>query len=105
MGNSELEINGNDMALICYLFHSSHYIMLSCEENFILVLELQYFEAGSQFCLLLLLYTLLKVSSTQTRHSISRLLYRAEKKSWYVVARNFFLLLLNFSARPCMGAA
>ena len=32
-------------------------------------------------------------------------LYRAEKKSWYVVARNFFLLLLNFSARPCLGAA
>ena len=32
-------------------------------------------------------------------------LYRAEKKSWYVVARNFFLLLLNFSAWPCPGAA
>ena len=31
--------------------------------------------------------------------------YRAEKKSWYVVARNFFLLLLNFSAWPCLGAA
>ena len=32
-------------------------------------------------------------------------MYRAEKKSWYVVARNFFLLLLNFSAWPCLGAA
>ena len=32
-------------------------------------------------------------------------LYRAEKKSWYMVARNFFLLLLNFSAWPCLGAA
>ena len=31
--------------------------------------------------------------------------YRAEKKSWYVVARSFFLLLLNFSAWPCLGAA
>ena len=31
--------------------------------------------------------------------------YRAEKKSWYVVARNVFLLLLNFSAWPCLGAA
>ena len=31
--------------------------------------------------------------------------YRAEKKSWYVVARKFFLLLLNFSAWPCLGAA
>ena len=31
--------------------------------------------------------------------------YRAEKKSWYVVARNFFLLLLNFSAWPCLGPA
>ena len=31
--------------------------------------------------------------------------YRAEKKSWYVVARNLFLLLLNFSAWPCLGAA
>ena len=33
------------------------------------------------------------------------LVYRAEKKSWYVVARNFFLVLLNFSAWPCLGAA
>ena len=32
-------------------------------------------------------------------------LYRAEKKSWYVVARNFFLLLLHFSAWPCLGPA
>ena len=32
-------------------------------------------------------------------------MYRAEKKSWYVVARNLFLLLLNFSAWPCLGAA
>ena len=32
-------------------------------------------------------------------------MYRAEKKSWYVVARNFFLLLLNFSAWPCLAAA
>ena len=31
--------------------------------------------------------------------------YRAEKKSWYVVARNVFLLLLNFSGWPCLGAA
>ena len=31
--------------------------------------------------------------------------YRVEKKSWYVVARNFFLLLLNFSAWPCLGPA
>ena len=31
--------------------------------------------------------------------------YRAEKKSWYVVARNVFLLLLNFSAWPCLGPA
>ena len=31
--------------------------------------------------------------------------YRGEKKSWYVVARNFFLLLLNFSAWPCLGPA
>ena len=32
-------------------------------------------------------------------------MYRAEKKSWYVVARNFFLLLFNFSAWPGLGAA
>ena len=31
--------------------------------------------------------------------------YRAEKKSWYVVARNFFLLFLNFSAWPCLAVA
>ena len=31
--------------------------------------------------------------------------YRTEKKFWYVVARNFFLLLLNFSAWPCLGPA
>ena len=31
--------------------------------------------------------------------------YRAEKKSWFVVARNFFLLLLNLSAWPYLGAA
>ena len=35
----------------------------------------------------------------------SPLTYRAEKKSWYVVARNLFLLLLNFSAWLCLGAA
>ena len=33
------------------------------------------------------------------------LVYRAEKKFWYMVARNFFLLLLNFSAWPCLGPA
>ena len=32
-------------------------------------------------------------------------LYRAEKKSWYVVAGNFFLLFHNFSAWPCLGPA
>ena len=32
-------------------------------------------------------------------------MYRAEKKSWYVVARNFYLLLLNCSAWPCLGPA
>ena len=32
-------------------------------------------------------------------------MYRAEKKSWYVVARNFFLLFLNFSAWTCLGPA
>ena len=32
-------------------------------------------------------------------------LYRAEKKSLYVVARNLLLLLLNFSASPCLGPA
>ena len=31
--------------------------------------------------------------------------YRVEKMSWYVVARNFVLLLLNFSAWPCLRAA
>ena len=31
--------------------------------------------------------------------------YRAKKKSWFVVARNVFLLLLNFSAWPCLGPA
>ena len=35
----------------------------------------------------------------------TQIIYRAEKKSCYVVARNFFLLLLNFFARPCLGAA
>ena len=34
-------------------------------------------------------------------------MYRDRLKGWYtyVVARNFFLLLLNFSAWPCLGAA
>ena len=31
--------------------------------------------------------------------------YIAEKKSWYVVARNIFLLLLNFSAWPFLAFA
>ena len=35
-----------------------------------------------------------------TRYVLGNLEYRAEKKSWYVVARNFFLLLINFSAWP-----
>ena len=37
---------------------------------------------------------------TQTRQ-----LYRAPKKCLYVVARNFFLLLLYCSAWPCLGPA
>ena len=32
-------------------------------------------------------------------------LYRARNKGLYMVARSFFLLLLNFSAWPCLGAA
>ena len=32
-------------------------------------------------------------------------LYRGGNKGLYVVARNFFLVLLNFSAWPCLGAA
>ena len=31
--------------------------------------------------------------------------YRDRLKGLYVVARNFFLLLLNFSAWPCLGPA
>ena len=31
--------------------------------------------------------------------------YREENKGLYVVARNFFLLLLNCSAWPCLGPA
>ena len=38
-------------------------------------------------------------------HNENIQMYRAEKKSWYVVARNFFLLLLNFSAWPCLAVA
>ena len=33
------------------------------------------------------------------------LVYKAEKKSWYVVARFFFLALLSFSAWPCLAVA
>ena len=55
--------------------------------------------------------------SFQGRFSISRTHHRSSsanfkskytelsKKSWYAVARNFFLLLLNFSAWPGLGAA
>ena len=43
--------------------------------------------------------------SLNTQRQIKTYVYRAEKKSWYVVTRNFFLLLLNFSAWPCLGAA
>ena len=32
-------------------------------------------------------------------------LYRGVNKGLYVVARNFFLLLLNCSAWPCLGPA
>ena len=32
-------------------------------------------------------------------------MYRAEKKGWYVVARYFFLALLSFSAWPCLAVA
>ena len=31
--------------------------------------------------------------------------YREVNKGLYMVARNFFLLLLNFSAWPCLGPA
>ena len=33
------------------------------------------------------------------------ILYRAEKKSWHMVARNFSQLSLNFSSWPCLGPA
>ena len=36
---------------------------------------------------------------------MQRLLYRDRLKGWYVVARNFFLLLLNFSAWPYLAVA
>ena len=32
-------------------------------------------------------------------------IYRAEKKSWYMVARYFFLALLSFSVWPCPAVA
>ena len=32
-------------------------------------------------------------------------LYRGGNKGLYVVARNFFLLLLDYSAWPCLGPA
>ena len=31
--------------------------------------------------------------------------YRDRLKKWYMVARNAFLLLLDFSAWPCLGPA
>ena len=34
-----------------------------------------------------------------------RIWYRDRLKGLYVVARNFFLLLLNFSAWPCLAVA
>ena len=34
-----------------------------------------------------------------------RTMYREANKGLYVVARNFFLLLLNCSAWPCLGPA
>ena len=37
--------------------------------------------------------------------SASNRLYREANKGLYVVARNFFLLLLNYSAWPCLGPA
>ena len=37
--------------------------------------------------------------------SVRPLLYRGGNKGLYVVARNFFLLLLNCSAWPCLGPA
>ena len=40
-----------------------------------------------------------------TRPSLAATVYRARKKGLYVVARNFFLLLLNFSAWPCLAVA
>ena len=47
----------------------------------------------------------LELETTRGMHCLSQTMYRAEKKSWYVVARRFFLLLLNFSAWPCLGPA
>ena len=45
-----------------------------------------------------------KWSSTRS-HGESRTIYRARKKGLHVVARNFFLLLLNCSAWPCLAVA
>ena len=40
---------------------------------------------------------------SKSPHKIT--IYRARNKGLYVVARNFFLLLLNCSAWPCLGVA
>ena len=50
-------------------------------------------------------FSLMSVRMYVREAQAARPLYRAEKKSWYVVARNLFLLLLNFSAWPCLCAA
>ena len=41
----------------------------------------------------------------QLRRQVTNSVYRAPGKCLYVVARNFFLLLLNSSDWPCLGPA
>ena len=48
------------------------------------------------FCIVILL----NVGHTRREEN-----YRARKKGLYVVARNFFLILLNFSAWTCLAVA
>ena len=45
------------------------------------------------------------VISPITPHPLVKQKYRGPGKGLYVVGRNFFLLLLNFSALPCLGPA
>ena len=99
------------MAAVLFRFGCSHAVPVPARLLLLLRGQVGLRGTDSSSSVLLPIYFLLShfpskdLKCNEHRASTIFLKYRADKNSWYVVARNSFLLLLNFSAWPCLGPA